>query len=154
MKKLRSLKKRLKAGQDVEMEHGKVDPETDVIGKDKKKARKIALAHIKEIPDYYRRLHKMEKKGKKEWGIKEAAHEAVMALRRRQGLPPGTGWDIKKSPPISALVTKKQMQDNGELTAGYRDNLVNALVEWAMVWGAAPPPSPEKQIDKIRKYLS
>lgn len=44
----------------VEMEHGSHDPETNVIGDDPHLAGKIAWAHIKEIPDYYTRLIKME----------------------------------------------------------------------------------------------
>jgi hypothetical protein len=44
----------------VEMEHGSHDTETDVIGSDVTLAGKIAWAHLKEIPDYYTRLLKME----------------------------------------------------------------------------------------------
>lgn len=48
-------------GLEVEMEHGSVDPETDVTGGDELSTGKIAWAHLKEIPDYYTRLLKMEK---------------------------------------------------------------------------------------------
>lgn len=47
-------------GLSVELEHGRHDPETNVIGSDYNKAGKIAWAHLKEIPDYYTRLKKME----------------------------------------------------------------------------------------------
>jgi hypothetical protein len=47
-------------GLGVEIEHGSHDPETDVIGDDLSLAGKIAWAHLKEIPDYYRRLEIME----------------------------------------------------------------------------------------------
>ena len=48
-------------GIEVELEHGSLyTPETDVIGMDLAKSGKIAWAHIKEIPDYYDRLEKME----------------------------------------------------------------------------------------------
>ena len=51
----------------VELEHGSHDPETDVIGNDEHKAGKIAWAHLKEIPDYYTRLQKMEAEGEAYW---------------------------------------------------------------------------------------
>lgn len=45
----------------VELEHGKHDPQTNVTDDDDVMTGKIALAHLKEIPDYYTRLDKMEK---------------------------------------------------------------------------------------------
>lgn len=47
-------------GLEVEFEHGSIDPQTNVIGEDPHLAGKIAWAHLKEIPDYYTRLAKME----------------------------------------------------------------------------------------------
>lgn len=47
----------------VELEHGSHDPETNVIGDDPELAGKIAWAHLKELPDYYTRLEKMEAEG-------------------------------------------------------------------------------------------
>ena len=47
-------------GLDVELEHGLHDPETDVSGSDPVVTGKIAYAHLKEFPDYYTRLKKME----------------------------------------------------------------------------------------------
>jgi hypothetical protein len=44
----------------VEMEHGDHDPETNVTNSDPIITGKIAWAHLKEIPDYYTRLRKME----------------------------------------------------------------------------------------------
>ena len=48
-------------GLDVELEHGKVDPYTNVTDDDPMMTGKIALAHLNEFPDYYTRLEKMEK---------------------------------------------------------------------------------------------
>ena len=48
-------------GLDVELEHGSHDPETNVTHSDPILTGKIAWAHLKEIPDYYTRLDKMEK---------------------------------------------------------------------------------------------
>lgn len=47
-------------GLGVEMEHGADDPETNVTNGDPLLTGKIAWAHLKEIPDYYTRLDKME----------------------------------------------------------------------------------------------
>jgi hypothetical protein len=48
-------------GMDVELEHGTVDPHTNVTNDDPIMTGKIALAHLNEIPDYYTRLDKMER---------------------------------------------------------------------------------------------
>jgi hypothetical protein len=48
-------------GMDVELEHGTVDPHTNVTNDDPLITGKIALAHLNEIKDYYTRLDKMEK---------------------------------------------------------------------------------------------
>jgi len=48
-------------GLDVELEHGLVDPKTNVTNDDPILTGKIALAHLNEFPDYYTRLEKMEK---------------------------------------------------------------------------------------------
>ncbi len=44
----------------VELEHGTVFSETNVTNDDETLTSKIAWAHLKEIPDYYTRLLKME----------------------------------------------------------------------------------------------
>lgn len=48
-------------GLDVELEHGLIDPATNVTNDDPVKTGKIALAHLNELPDYYDRLKKMER---------------------------------------------------------------------------------------------
>ncbi|MFA6492615.1 MAG: DUF5661 family protein [Patescibacteria group bacterium] len=48
-------------GLDVELEHGLVDPHTNVTNDDPIMTGKIALAHLNEFADYYTRLSKMEK---------------------------------------------------------------------------------------------
>jgi Protein of unknown function (DUF5661) len=54
-------------GMDVEYEHGLSDPQTDVTHDDPTLTGKIALAHIKEFPDYYERLEQMEANAEREW---------------------------------------------------------------------------------------
>lgn len=48
-------------GLNVELEHGLIDPSTNVTGDDPILTGKIALAHLNEIADYYTRLYKMER---------------------------------------------------------------------------------------------
>ena len=54
-------------GLSVELEHGAHDPETDVTKDDLPATGKIALAHLKEFPDYYTRLTKMEAEAEDYW---------------------------------------------------------------------------------------
>lgn len=49
-----------RVGLDTELEHGAREPGTDVTGDDALTTGKIALAHLREIPDYYTRLARME----------------------------------------------------------------------------------------------
>lgn len=55
-------------GMDVELEHGLADPETNVTNDDALLTGKIALAHLREFPDYYDRLSRMEQEAKARWG--------------------------------------------------------------------------------------
>ena len=57
-----------RVGMDVELEHGKVDPHTNVTNDDPLLTGKIALAHLNEFPDYYTRLIKLEEEADKFWG--------------------------------------------------------------------------------------
>jgi chromosome condensin MukBEF MukE localization factor len=54
-------------GMDVEFEHGSHDPQTDVTHDDPVVTGKIALAHMKEFPDYYERLERMEAEAERDW---------------------------------------------------------------------------------------
>jgi len=59
--------KQFQMGMNVELEHGTVDPHTNVTNDDPLITGKIALAHLNEFPDYYTRLEKMEKEGDAFW---------------------------------------------------------------------------------------
>ncbi len=59
-----------RAGMDVELEHGLVDPHTNVSQDDRLVTGKIALAHLNEFPDYYTRLAKMETEAEEYWESK------------------------------------------------------------------------------------
>jgi hypothetical protein len=51
-------------GLNVELEHGSIDSQTNVTNNDGKLTGEIAWAHLKEFPDYYTRLAKMEEVAK------------------------------------------------------------------------------------------
>jgi hypothetical protein len=59
------------AGLAVELEHGARDLETNVTNDDETLTGKIALAHLKEFPDYYTRLAQMEQEAEEYWAIKD-----------------------------------------------------------------------------------
>ncbi len=59
-------------GMDVEYEHGSHDPQTDVTHDDPIVTGKIALAHMKEFPDYYERLQRMEAEAEQYWSTRDS----------------------------------------------------------------------------------
>jgi hypothetical protein len=54
-------------GLEVELEHGAHDPQTNVTNSDPLLTGKIAWAHLKEIPDYYTRLDRLEAEAEAYW---------------------------------------------------------------------------------------
>lgn len=54
-------------GLEVELEHGSRDPATNVTNDDLSLTGKIAWAHLKEFPDYYTRLDKLEAEADEFW---------------------------------------------------------------------------------------
>jgi len=54
-------------GLEVELEHGVRDPETNVTNDDLTLTGKIAWGHLKEFPDYYTRLDKLEAEADAYW---------------------------------------------------------------------------------------
>lgn len=54
-------------GLEVEFEHGLHDPETNVTNDDELLTGKIAWAHLKEFPDYYTRLDRLESEADAYW---------------------------------------------------------------------------------------
>ena len=53
-------------GLDVELEHGLIDPQTNITDDDPILTGKIALAHLNELSDYYTRLYEMEEEAESE----------------------------------------------------------------------------------------
>lgn len=54
-------------GMNIELEHGKVNKNTNVTNDNPLMTGKIALAHLNEFPDYYKRLDKLEASAEKFW---------------------------------------------------------------------------------------
>jgi len=54
-------------GLNVELEHGSINNVTNVTNDDPILTGKIALAHLNEFPDYYKRLAKMEEEAEEYW---------------------------------------------------------------------------------------
>jgi hypothetical protein len=59
----------LRKGMEVELEHGTRFPDLDVTGDDPVMTAKIALAHLREFPDYYERLETMEREADAAWAV-------------------------------------------------------------------------------------
>ena len=57
----------LRAGMNVELEHGLRDSATNVTNDNDLVSGKIALAHLNEFPDYYVRLEKLEREAEAFW---------------------------------------------------------------------------------------
>lgn len=60
-------REQFRRGLEVELEHGSRDPETNVTNDDLTLTGKIAWAHLKEYPDYYTRLDKLEAEADAYW---------------------------------------------------------------------------------------
>lgn len=58
----------------VELEHGAIHHDTDVTNDDPYLTGKIALAHLREFPDYYTRLAAMEKEAEAYWAKKPGSN--------------------------------------------------------------------------------
>lgn len=83
------LVEEFRMGLHVELEHGARDSQTNVTDNDIIMTGKIALAHLKEIPDYYTRLHKMEKVGEAYWERKGKAKARKASARKVKGKAKG-----------------------------------------------------------------
>lgn len=59
-----------RSGMDVELEHGLLDPATNVSDDDPHVTARIALAHLNEFPDYYTRLERMEEEARRYWSAR------------------------------------------------------------------------------------
>jgi Protein of unknown function (DUF5661) len=58
-------------GLEVELEHGRREPATNVSDDDERTTGKIAWAHLNEFPDYYTRLAQTEADAERYWSERE-----------------------------------------------------------------------------------
>ncbi len=58
-------------GLEVELEHGRRDPATNVTDDDEATTGRIARAHLNEFPDYYSRLAQMEADAERYWADRD-----------------------------------------------------------------------------------
>ena len=82
-------------GLEVELEHGRRDPSTNVSDDDESTTGKIAWAHLNEFPDYYTRLARMEAEAERYWsergqrGREDAADAPRAVHPGEEGEPAG-----------------------------------------------------------------
>lgn len=67
-------------GMNIELEHGRMNPKTNVTDDDPEKTAKIALAHLMENPKYYDYLNEMEKKMNREGKTTDSIHTYSKSL--------------------------------------------------------------------------
>ena len=93
-------------GMGVEFEeHGPGHPETDITRSDLIKVGKVALAHLREFPDYYTRLDKMEKAGKKE-------KKDLKEFSAVEGGGGDAATEVNTSSPINPALVNNNMLDS------------------------------------------
>jgi hypothetical protein len=68
----------LRDGMNVELEHGTRFPDLDVTGDAPVITAKIALAHLREFPDYYQRLATMERVADAAWALELDSSSGVV----------------------------------------------------------------------------
>jgi Protein of unknown function (DUF5661) len=81
------------AGMDVELEHGRQDPATHVTD-EPITAGAIALSHLRDFEDCYRRLERMEAEADAHWSSHSARHgecQRHVGLRDRRSGSDGVG---------------------------------------------------------------
>lgn len=110
---LSKIERELKMGIDIEMEH--VNSKT--------LSKEIAMDHLVEIPDYYTRLKKMEKEGKKKWDVKESTKANIRRLIREQ-----VELDITdETPDVSTYVIHHNSRPVGQIGVASVSEMDNTI---------------------------
>jgi uncharacterized Fe-S cluster-containing radical SAM superfamily enzyme len=71
-------------GMNIELEHGKSNPLTNITDDDPLKTGKIALIHLMELSDYYTRLDEMEDEGKVDKMIAEQKRRDIIKTTTKE----------------------------------------------------------------------
>lgn len=127
-----TIKKELEMGMKVEKEHTN----------DEAKAKEIVMDHLFEFPDYYTRLHKMEKQGEKSLEAKESMGADCSGSYEA----PFTGTILKKDIHKLHNWKTKQKEVKEQMDAG-----VSAGAMYDGPIGTAGPSSPMDKTKKKRK---
>lgn len=77
-------------GLEVEFEHGARDPDTNVTNDDVVLTGKIAWAHLKEFPDYYTRLQRLESEADAYWTKRQSEVASHPKRPPREATPNST----------------------------------------------------------------
>jgi len=110
---IQKVTKELDMGTKIEMEHVN----------SKNLAKEIAMDHLVEIPDYYTRLKKMEKDGKKKWHIKESTKLNIKRLFREH-VELGVTDETTDTTTFKLLYNDR---DAGQLAVAVNDSMNQAL---------------------------
>lgn len=90
-----------RTGLEVELEHGRRDPSTNVSDDDEFTTGKIAMAHLNEFPDYYTRLAKMEAEARRYWALRERQQPSHREpSQARPGAHPGEEGEPTGAPSV------------------------------------------------------
>jgi hypothetical protein len=122
----------LQMGFEVELEHGFVGEETNVTDDDIFATAKIAWAHLKELPDYYTRLLKMEnaacKQAKKQyrWNAMTKAYESAQKILAEEE---GSTEDLIRSLLSSSNLVDIKVHVDGD-TAQPNDIVHVSFAQW------------------------
>ena len=103
-------------GMDVELEHGLCDSQTNVTADDPQTTGKIALAHLKEYPDYYDRLEEMEQAAEAYWEPPEGEASSRAEGAGEVGISDGVEAQEAAASPVE-MEEPDEHQIKGEIKA-------------------------------------
>jgi len=129
-------------GMDIELEHGTVNPDTNITDDDPTMTAKIALAHLNEIPDYYTRLRELEKQGK---AAKKAEPEKEQPNEATHGEVPFDTFDKRLNEEIDSW--------RAEYYKTLFDIARQAIHETYAIFRYSFEKTPEQKLKEIEKIL-
>lgn len=77
-------REQFRRGLEVECEHGARDAETNVTNDDMVLTGKIAWAHLKEFPDYYTRLDRLETEADAYWASRSRTASRLVGKKEKE----------------------------------------------------------------------
>ena len=111
-------REQLRMGVEVEYEHGtKLGQDTNVTNDDLIMTARIAVAHLKEIPDYYDRLHEMEEEAGKTEEEEEEMYAEIIDNPRESNKTKNKDYQVetgKKAPTVKREVIEIDAESGAE----------------------------------------